>query len=230
MARIGGTTHARPAYWLCLVVAILVGTLTACSVSIPGTPSPTPGAIQPEPSPAPPTAPPSSPPETEEQPEPLGTPTAADVGAPFDPCRTITWADFPEQVRPDNPRNQPDLMQIDAESGFSTGCRHDNSLAEIQTGAQAPGTWHFFMTHIVWGDGEWAEFLNPPAPGSKKITIGDRAARLNDDPGPNGEPKCLVKVILERGAAAVSVMDNRFDTDPCATARQLATLIAERAS
>ena len=169
------------------------------------------------------------------QPTPSGPSAASDVGAPFDPCRTVTWTDFPEQVRPEDPAKQPTLMEIEPDSGIATGCRFDNSLAEIPlcrgcgTPGQ-PGTWHFYIAHIGWGDGAWAELRNPPAPDTKQITIGGRPGRLVLDRSPDGGQRCLVKIVLERGAAAVSVLDGRFRTDTCATARSLATVIAERSS
>jgi hypothetical protein len=187
--------------------------------------------------PAPSEPPAGTTPHTADQPAPSNTPTAADVGAPFDPCRTLTWADFPEKVRrnPDDPGSQPKLMEVKPDSGFATGCRFDNSLAEIEIcpGCDTPpkpGTWQFFMTHVVWGDGPGAQLRNPPAPGTKQITVGGRPGRVIQDRTDNGDPQCLIKVVLERGAATVSVVDGRFGTDTCATARQLATAIVERSA
>jgi hypothetical protein len=211
-----------------------VAALTACSVSIPGTPSPTPGATRPATRPEPSTAP-SSPPATADQPAPARTPTAAEVGAPFDPCATITWADFPEQVR--HPKKKPPkLMEVKPDSGFSTGCRFDNSLATIQTCSTPPcdeskprGSWEFFMSHVVWRDGPLNELRNPD-PDAQQITIGGRPGLLIKGQGPDGDPRCLVKFALERGAAGVSILDGRFGIDTCATVRELATVIAERSS
>jgi hypothetical protein len=124
-------------------------------------------------------------------------------------------------------------MEVKPDSGFATGCRFDNSLAEICRGCDTPpkpGTWQFFMAHVVWGEGAFAQLRNPPAPGAKEVTIAGRPGRLAEDRSPNGDPQCVVKVVLDRGAAAVSVLDGRFGSDTCAIARQLATLIAERSS
>ncbi len=86
------------------------------------------------------------------------------------------------------------------------------------------------MAYVVWGDGPWAQLRNPPAPDTKQITVGGRPSRLVQERSSEGHPQCLVKVVLDQGAAAVSVLDGRFDTDPCTTARQLATAIVERSS
>jgi hypothetical protein len=150
-------------------------------------------------------------------PTPGTPPTVYDVGAPFDTCSVIGWADFfPEQVRPDNPRKPPSLMEVDPDDGFSTGCRFDNSAAGKT-----------FLVDVVWGDDEWAE-LDPPNPGTKQLTIRGRPGQVIEDQGTNGEQRCFIKFALERGAGAVVLSDSRFRIDTCASARLLATVIAER--
>jgi hypothetical protein len=198
----------------------------------PGSPSAAP-AVPPEPTPSPAiSAPATSAPAGD-------TPSAADVLAPFDPCSTVGWADFPASVRPTDISNQPTLMTVGPPDAFRTGCRYNNSEAvritvcrppPCQDEASTRDVGDLFLANVVWGEMSLDPARFPS--GTSEVSIAGRKGlvtrRRNTANGKN-DPQCIVTFQLARGVAGVAVTDGRFGTSPCAVARTLADTIAQRA-
>lgn len=215
------------------LVGLTVG-LSSCAVAVPGTGTPVTGSVpQDRPSSSTPAPPSAAPPGDAAE----DTPDATSVGAPFDPCTTVGWADFPETVRATNPNNLPTLMTIAPDHVFSTGCRYNNSEASTITlcGPDSPpgcsdippDMGAIFLINVVWGERLPTNPANS-GPGARAVDIGGRPGLVNGGGRSRGESRCVVAVPLARGAAGVAVTDARFGVDTCEVALGIAEIIAER--
>ncbi|CRK57005.1 hypothetical protein [Alloactinosynnema sp. L-07] len=155
---------------------------------------------------------------------------ATEVGAPFDPCTTITWADFPGEVRPtDGKPHPPQLRAPEKDDPFDVRCLFDNSGAITldsngdRTGAQGS----YFMVSVVWGTKLEAD----PAKrkGSEAKTWTGKSGlihRMPDDPKTG--KGCIGLATLGSGVGGVAVTNSRFGTDACAVVDALMGAITTR--
>ena len=170
--------------------------------------------------------------------EPAG-PDAAAVGAPFDPCRIVGWADFPASVRSDDPRNVPTVMAREADDVYATGCRFNNSSEATIVLCGPPGCpddaprydiGDLFIGNVLWGEDINLDPDHAPHPNRAASIRGHRALII---PGTNeaadNAPSCGISFQLPRGVGAVTITDGRFGTDPCTIARIVAAAVITRA-
>ena len=142
-------------------------------------------SVPPAPSALVPAGPESSPPPG------LAGPDAAAVGAPFDPCRIVGWADFPASVRSDDPRNVPTVMARDADDVYATGCRFNNSSEATIVLCGPPGCpddasrydiGDLFIGNVLWGEAINLDPEHAPRPNRVAGIGGHRALVI---PGTN---------------------------------------------
>jgi hypothetical protein len=159
--------------------------------------------------------------------------TAQELGAPFDPCSTVTWNDFPAQVRPsDGKPHTPQLRQPGKEDPFDVRCLFDNS-GEVSINADGGGNPQGggrFLVSVVWASGDKLNADPAKAQGAEAKTWNGKPGlikRFPDDP--KSGKTCLGMAKLSNGVGGASVTDSRFGGDPCAVADALVNAIAARA-
>lgn len=153
---------------------------------------------------------------------------AAEVGAPFDPCLVVTWADFPAAVRPDDGKpHAPRLSQPKPDDPYKINCVHDNSGAiKIEMdGSGSPGTSARFSVQIIWGD----ELEVGKIPNTTPKTWGGKTGvtkPLADSPAGKS---CLGAMNVSKGVAIVDVLNGRYPSiDSCAVVDSVLTAIAAK--
>lgn len=153
-------------------------------------------------------------------------PNAKMVGAPFDPCTTVTWNDFPAAVRIADPSKKPVLMEIKSDSPFQTGCKFENSgsIALNLKNKTTTSNGGRFFTQVVWGKIDFDGFTGTAA------TLGGKSAKFAADKSPsNGAPTCSLVLKLAKETGGVFVHNGYFpDTDACEVAKVIATVVAQR--
>lgn len=154
--------------------------------------------------------------------------SAAEVGAPFDPC-ALGWAAFPVEVRPvDGKPHAPTARQPKPEDPYSVSCVYDNSgkvSFGVDGGAVAATAGTYFVVSVVWG-----ERLNAdPAKreGAQPKSWNGRNGLVHRQPDdPQRGAGCVTLVALGKGVAGVSVTNSRFPgVDPCVVGDAVITAI-----
>lgn len=140
-------------------------------------------------------------------------PTVDEVGAPYDPCRVVTWNDFPPDVRPRTikPR-RPRPAKPAPGSDSKIGCVFDGSSAGHADTEPA-----LFTAYVAWGALE----LHPE--GSKPQKIDGADGSVTTATTTKGTPLCRGVVALADGVAGVSLINGR--TDPAMTCEIVTTLL-----
>ncbi|GAA3996027.1 hypothetical protein GCM10022247_14960 [Allokutzneria multivorans] len=142
--------------------------------------------------------------------------------APFDPCKIISWKDFPLDVRTVEdvtPRHRPPNPQEPNEV-YSDGCAFDNNeLVPFKA----------FMTLVIWGSITKIR-VDPKNPGDKPVMYGNRRGVQTADVDEKGVKGCVTRFTLDYGqVGGVSLINGRFpDVDPCTVVDALAAKIVER--
>ncbi|MCO1581777.1 DUF3558 family protein [Crossiella sp. SN42] len=212
-----------------LLAALAV--LTACTQSIPGTPTPAGG-----PSAADAGVTPPSGEKVKRQPIRLGLQDPPKdwqaAGAPFDPCTVLGWNDIPEPQR-DPKARPPKLMVLKKDDAIETGCMfyNDETISVVIPSPGAPTTAApitkspYFRVSVVWG-----ATIDPAKFGGEKTTLGGKpAAVVPDTIGSLKDPICLVAMKFAKGGGGVDVRNGRFPgLDPCPIAKALAEKLAAK--
>ncbi|GAA2831427.1 DUF3558 family protein [Crossiella cryophila] len=212
------------------LLAALVA-LTACTQSIPGTPTAA-GQNAAESGVTPPSGE-----KVKRQPIRLGLQNPPKdwkaAGAPFDPCTVLGWPDIPEAQR--DPKNRPPkLMALKKDDAIETGCMFYNdemvSIVIPSSGQPVPSAAPvtkspFFRVSVVWGS-----TIDPARFGGEKVTIGGKSAAVVPDKiGSLNDPICLVAMKFGKGGGGVDVRNGRFPgLDPCPIAKALAEKLATK--
>ncbi|MCP3799678.1 DUF3558 domain-containing protein [Allokutzneria sp. A3M-2-11 16] len=155
-------------------------------------------------------------------PTPSTTPTRAPGSAPFDPCKIVTWADFPLEVRPQvdiAPRHRPPNPQAPDEV-FADGCSFDNNeLIPFKP----------FMALVIWGSITKIR-VDPKNPADKPMMYGNRRGVQTADVDEKGQKGCVTRFTLDYGqVAGISLTNGRFpEVDPCKVVDGLAEKIVQR--
>ncbi|WP_394622466.1 hypothetical protein JNUCC0626_49910 (plasmid) [Lentzea sp. JNUCC 0626] len=159
--------------------------------------------------------------------------TAQELGAPFDPCSTITWNDFPAEVRPDDGKpHTPQLRQPGKDDPFDIRCAFDNSgKVAINPDGSSTGTpGGYFIVSVVWAGGDKLNADPAKRQGAEAKTWNGKAGliqRFPDDP--KSGKSCIAMAKLGNGVGGASVTNGRFGTDPCVIADALVNAITARA-
>lgn len=125
-------------------------------------------------------------------------PSATEAGAPFDPCTTVGWADFPPGVRP--PGVDPRPFPSPAGTAFPVGCDYtSDAVAAV----------------VSWAPGG-------PAAGAPAEFAG-RAGRED-----RREGACTSALDLAAGTATVATVARDPEADPCAVNRAVLEALAPR--
>ena len=125
-------------------------------------------------------------------------PSAADAGAPFDPCTTVGWADFPAAVRP--PGVDPRPFPSPAGTAFPVGCDYaSDGISAV----------------VSWAPGG-------PGPGAPAAFAG-RPGRED-----RREGACTSALELVAGTATVATVARDPEADPCAVNRAVLEALAPR--
>lgn len=188
------------------------------SIDLPGLDdSSTPPSVPPRPSTTAPTKAPSS--------SDPGKPTAADVKAPFDPCKVLRWADFPQVVR--NKKNRPPrLSEVDKDDVFETGCIYDNTVFSV---GENDSSTQYFGLLVAWGPQ-----LRPATYTNRKkwhpTSYSGKRAVVTSQSISRGNEQCTTIVQLGRGGIGMTLTNGRFSSqiDTCRVLRKMATLAAAR--
>ncbi|SDN30076.1 Protein of unknown function [Allokutzneria albata] len=148
-------------------------------------------------------------------PTPTTTPGRVPGAAPYDPCKIVTWADFPLEVRTvENvvPRHRPPNPQAPDEV-YADGCAFDNM-------GEKP-----FMALVIWGSITKIR-VDPKGPEDKPVVYGNRRGVRSVYPG----GQCVTRFTLDYGqVGGVSLVNERFpEVDPCTIVDVLAEKIVQR--
>jgi hypothetical protein len=140
-------------------------------------------------------------------------PTAASIGAPFDPCTVVNgWQAYPADVQPPTPRG-PVPMPVGPADPFKVGCTFN-----------AGG----MLSSLVWGVPVGVFSADPAARRADAV-----AAQYGGKPGVeevstnsgNGEPTCYSAVQISQGIAA---MVTTLPADPCRVNRAVLEQVAQK--
>ncbi|EWC64526.1 hypothetical protein UO65_0133 [Actinokineospora spheciospongiae] len=160
-----------------------------------------------------------------------GPEKASEVGAPFDPCTTPTWADLPAEVRPTDGKPHSPTMQTPGDKDlFAVGCLFDNSGKIIISAGDAPARQDGgrFQVQVVWG----TELDADPAHHQ-----GSTGTSWNGKPGliealpedPTFGKQCIGLVALSTGVAGALVSNSQFPAvDPCTVINAALTAITAK--
>ncbi|UVS80576.1 hypothetical protein [Actinokineospora sp. UTMC 2448] len=146
--------------------------------------------------------------------------TAAEVGAPFDPC-ALTWADFPAAVRPvDGKPHSPIAQTLLPNSPFSVNCLYDNSTDQRSV----------FAVSVVWSRSKLDADPGKHR-GSTARSWNNRRGLIKPFTDRKHGKACLGLVTLSTGVAGASVRNSRFrDTHPCTVVDALLNAITAKTS
>jgi len=154
-----------------------------------------------------------------------GKPTAADVRAPFDPCKVLRWADFPQVVR--HKKNKPPrLSEVDKDDVFETGCVYDNTVFSV---GENDSSTEYFGLLVAWGPQ-----LRPATYTNKKkwhpTSYSGKRAVVTSQSISRGNEQCTTIVQLGRGGIGMTLTNGRFmsQIDTCKVLRRMATFAAAR--
>lgn len=167
-----------------------------------------------------------SPPASGRAAPPVGTDPS---NAAFDPCRVITWDDFPQKVaRPD--RRPPQPQPPPPNALYRVGCLWDSrgsSTKDPQTGQEH----HMGVSIVViyWGTAPPLSTLPADHPGGVAKTYAGRPGVELGGTMQTGERKCtaMMPVQPQPGVAGISVAYSDPAVDPCAVATTLLQAIAK---
>ncbi|RLK58360.1 hypothetical protein [Actinokineospora cianjurensis] len=157
--------------------------------------------------------------------------TAQELGAPFDPCKDLSWNDFPAQVRPDpaGPPNTPRLGEVAQDDAFDIRCVWSNhATAHIGTDGTSR-TGRRFVVSIVWAAGDKLDADPTGKPDVEAKTWNGKAGLLRRVPANEDGKNCLGMARLGNGVGGAAVTDGRFGIDPCVVVEALMNAITARA-
>ncbi|WP_424187626.1 hypothetical protein ACOBQX_07465 [Actinokineospora sp. G85] len=147
-----------------------------------------------------------------------GPKKADEVGAPFDPCTTPTWADLPTEVRPTDGRpHSPTLREPEEQDLFAVSCLFDNSGKVVISpeGGSPIDQDGRFQVQVVWGtelDADPTRHENATG----KVWNGKQGLIKPLPENPALGKQCIGMVALNTGVAGALVSNNKFPTvDPC---------------
>ncbi|MCP3804235.1 DUF3558 domain-containing protein [Allokutzneria sp. A3M-2-11 16] len=188
-----------------LVVAALCAlVLSGCTSTVVGSPAPQ-GAAEGENAPAQP-APPKPPRAVIALGDQYPVKDWKEAGAPFDPCTTLKWEDFPAPMRGTNAAK---AQQVEPSSAFTLHCRFENSgkIAVDPGGGNAPQGRTIFLVDVLWGPQYGPQSVNNGVP----VTISGKAGAQRESTfGAAKEPYCIVVMPLSKGGAGIEVRNGRF--------------------
>ncbi|GAA4005548.1 hypothetical protein GCM10022247_28770 [Allokutzneria multivorans] len=129
-----------------------------------------------------------------------------EAGAPFDPCSTLKWEDFPDAMRG---TSAPKAQQVEPTFAYTLQCTFDNSgkISFNPDGGNAPQGKTLFMVDVLWGP----ELSPASVKNGTPVTIAGKAGSLRESTfGAAKEPYCSVVMPLSKGGAGIEVRNGRF--------------------
>jgi hypothetical protein len=141
-------------------------------------------------------------------------------GAPWDPCRIITWDDLPGEMPADEAEAQPEPQVAPADAQYTAACRFRAATNDIA---------------VLWGPSSKATIKPEGKHGEEQTTVAGQPALKIVDLSEALTLVCMIKVDLEngRGVAGVGAFAKTRtpaanDKHPCVVALRLAAEIVKR--
>ncbi|MFL6125066.1 hypothetical protein [Actinophytocola sp.] len=141
-------------------------------------------------------------------------------GAPWDPCRIITWDDLPGERPTDDTQATPEPQAADPEAAYTAACRFRAKTNDVA---------------VLWGPSSKATVAPSGQHGEEQTTIAGRPGLKIVDLSEGLTLICMAKVDLGNGrgvagvgAFARSKEQTTPDKHPCAVALRLAAEIVKR--
>jgi hypothetical protein len=140
-------------------------------------------------------------------------------GAPWDPCRIITWEDLPEEKPTDPARAEPQPQAPDPGDAFTAACAFHGVINDIG---------------VLWGPSTQATVAPSGRQGEEQTTVAGRPGLTIVSMTEALTLVCMAKVDLgnDRGVAGVGALALTKDPapaqHPCAVALRLAAELVKR--